>query len=445
MPVVHDSSAAVAHLLAALDTLAFVPSATGNPDVIGTSGFSALAAPPVSIAPNDSGAVEVEFSAPTVPGSVSQLYTLASDDASATIGELAASHNAQVNLVAEIGELEIGLVLDASGSMMLKPDGTPTADPAESRLSFVKSATSYFITLLGHFGDNAGRFGVAVFPNVPGVTTGSVAGLRAGHLLAGEIQNITVPNLGTTLDTAIESLTPVNSTPMGDGIALAMGESATIFRYFRGDQNSKDFNRRLMVLLSDGFRNAGTHLPDDFFDSGTGISFSDKNVVPFTVAYSTEDSIGEIQLSEIAAQSPEGLHFISADADDTVLEQGFKDALVVGLDLDSPSDPRGTLTAGSPEVRREVIITPFDSKLAFTVNWVSHDAGRLNVRLMTPDCELITPTVAQSNPDINFYSEFRHQIYTVDDNYLRNATNPANPRHGVWTIILTAPGLSGTD
>lgn len=411
------------------------------------SGFT-LSEVPNPIDPNACGNLKITFDAPNVPGLTPApganpvTYTVTSDDTTALT---AAGHNKQVSLVATTRQLEVMLVLDASGSMEHKPDGSPAGDPADSRWSKLQTAACEFLDLLGDISSDLGSFGVAVFPDV---TQTPAPFSSAGDVLSSPgYKPINQPEVNDA-KTRLLALKPQwSGTPMGDGIAQAMGYTAVSYGYFSDDSDPKQYNRRWMVLMSDGAHNGGPPDPPEFYGTGTGKSFKDKKVKVITIAYG-ESGMWEVDhalLDDIATDS-EGQP-LDAGADDAGLglSDQFIKAITAGLDLHPSIDPGGRLTAGAPEVRRPVTIMPYDTKVAFVVNWGTLDAKRINVELVTPNCEVITAKTAQADPNISYHSAPRYQIYTVNHDYLRNASAPDKPRYGTWTLIISTRGLSGED
>ncbi len=88
----------------------------------------------------------------------------------------------------------------------------------------------------------------------------------------------------------------------------------------------------------------------------------------------------------------------------------------------------------------DIIITPYDTKAVFSLNWDTPSGG-LVLELLTPTCELISPQTAGNIPGVKFNSDVRYQMYVIDGSYLRNDTNPSQPRHGVWRVIVSYPGF----
>jgi hypothetical protein len=445
-------------------TLQVANKGTGNlvvsntPGPLGTSGFE-LVSVPAAIPPGRCGNLVLRFTAPASPGQSAATFTATANPADTTVpsGNPAATHNAQVDLTAAYGQLEVTLLLDTSGSMGYKPDGTLPVAATDSRWAKLTDAAVQFLDLLGDFGDGLGSFALAIFPDITAagfppapspsaatlhgpvaISSGAIGTAKAA--IAGPLSRKPVPKGGAT--------------PIGHGIGISMGTDAGSFGHFDDTPAGIANNERWLVLMSDGAFNSGIH-PDVFYradegcagtgSAGDGESFLDKRVRAITVAYGdpavTAFEVDHALLAKIACKSAGGA--LDARADDVGLEllKQFRTAITATLALDPTSDPGGVLTSGNPEHRRTATVLPFDTRVAFVVNWVTAEAGRVTLQLLTPTCELITPQVAQADPNIGFHEHPRYLIYTVEDAYLRNAADPANPRYGDWTLVIAAPGL----
>ncbi|MGH9280790.1 MAG: vWA domain-containing protein [Acidimicrobiales bacterium] len=393
-------------------------------------GFAVTVPPAVN--PNACGNLQVTFTGPGTPGTSAADYTVASDD---TTAQLVAGHNRRVHLSTTTGRLEVVLLLDASGSMNVKPSGDPVVAATDSRWSRAVTAASQFLDLLKAFGGGLGRFGVARFPH-PTVPCPSSADIQT----AVDISSVLIDGAKGAL---AASPAPAGFTPIADGIGRAIGTVAGSFGYFESSPASQQFNRRWLVLLSDGVHNC----EPPFALLGGPNAFTNKKVLAITVGYGDPGASvyapDPAQLLAIAtASGPAGLSF-DAGPDDLGmgLLKMFRTAIAAALTLDPSTDPPGVLSPTQREVRRTVVITEYESKAAFVVNWGTADRNRVRVEIVTPNCELITPSVAQADPDIEFSGDPRYAIYTVNHDYIRNGPSPGNPRFGEWTLIVSAGTL----
>ncbi|MBT5773995.1 MAG: VWA domain-containing protein [Dehalococcoidia bacterium] len=415
---------------------------------------------PGPINPGYSSTREVEFVPPGVSGSFTLLWDVGCDDPGPVTGS--AGHNDRVEIRATSGQVEVMLLLDASGSMARKPDGTGAAAPGESRWDQLTLAAEQFLDLLDFFAGGLGRFGVAMFPDISSdaVIAPSPSSSTFPHVIGdGDTSDVPIATAAiSAAKSAIGGQTPqFGATPIGDGIGLAMGLNAGSFGLFQGPGPAVDHNRRWLVLMSDGAHNSSPPEPQDFYrtdEDGAGAgaagadeSFQDKKIKVFTIGYGTPGpSAWEVDhelLKRLTRKSGvlEADGYRSADAS-TVgdLMKAFRSALIEGLYLDPTVDPPGVVTSATPEVRRTVTVSPYDSHVAFVVDWETFDSTRVDVQLVTPLCEVITPVAANADPEFGFHSGEQYAIFTFTDVYLHPAVG--DDRAGPWTLIVTGQGLA---
>lgn len=422
------------------------------PGVVGASDFEVLAVPgPVTAgAAGDLGLV---FHAPATPGAVTGVVLdLGANDPQAAAALPA--HPTEPQLAATRGQLEVMLLLDGSGSMGYQPDGTPKVSDSDTRWAKMVAAAEQFLTLLGHFGDGQGRFGVNVFPDITDPAFPPTApSPTAAHLH--EPEDITEAAITAAIgDLDVDHIPQPRggATPIGFGIGFTMGETSGSYGDYLSLPAAKDQNRRVMVLMSDGAQNSGP-LPSIYWradegngcpDAGTaapGRSFADKKVQAITVAYGdpevTAFEVDHDLLALIACKS--GGTALDALADDAGLDllKSFRDALVNGLALDPTVDPGGILVQGAASVRRTVSVLASDQRVSFVADWVSDRRGRLRIDLLTPGCELISSD-GENGAGVSVHQGSRFVIVTVDESFLRNDADPEHPRYGEWTMIVTA-------
>jgi len=411
------------------------------------NGFSIVTVP-ADIEPNHCGDIKIKFVAPNTIGPQSQNYTInvtggttGNDTKSAQPG-----HNNQVNLKATARKLEVVMVLDGSGSMSFTPDGTGTHPPkafSDSRWGKLEDAAELFLDEIKKF---AGKGNIAIV-EFPDISKSPIPDTSARVVQT----KISIPSDPTNLKDALKEPNPIpkpgiGNTPIGTGIGNAMGTQADSFGEFE-DGNSVDINNRWIVILSDGAHNrgaAGTSDHPTFYygTAQTQTSFRGKKIKVFSVPYGDPLAVNwkadPKQMHDLAdqsdgifadASSPNGLN------NDQVLKS-FRNAITNSLAIDPSNDPGGTLTSSKPEARHIISVLPYDHRLFFVVNWDTFDAARVNVSLLTPNCELITPSVALDHPDLSYDGHSRYVMYTVEDAYLLNTADPVHPRYGNWTLII---------
>lgn len=416
---------------------------------IGGSNFEIISVPG-DILPNTCSDMEIRFNAPASPGESIEIYNIASADGLAD-SDPDKFHNRQVELHATCGKLEIVMVLDASGSMAFTPDGSAPAGVVEdSRWGKMIVAARQILDLLGFFAGNLGKIGIVIFPEItepPETYLDPTAKIiHPSDLIPSDLTSIK-----DLLDT--DENTPdagFGWTPIGKGIELAMGGTATEYGLFESSDESINYNIRWLLLMSDGAHNQRPPDPLDFYGTG-GSSFKGKKIRIAAAAYGDPGAINfppdHAQMQDIANESYDTGVYLDAGADDEGEDilKAFRSALTAQLSLDPTTDPGGVLTESVPEIKRHISVLPYDSKVAFVVNWASFDENRVHVQLMTPNCELITPEVARSSPQIQYHSHPRYAIYTFPNDYLRNASDPSKPRYGNWILIISGNGLNDGD
>ena len=412
--------------------------------------FKLLAASLSPIPPNTTSNLTIGFTAPPTVGTSTASYSVASSDA-------VASHIAPVSLSGTTQALEVTMLLDYSGSMGWLPNADPAPTVPVSRWGELTDATNHFLDLLSHFGENKGKFGIARFPAKDPLNPSTydiVAPTTIPHSMAGAQAAIAIPG-------------PTNSTPMGDGIDRVLAPATS---YFATDAASVDGNRRWLLLMSDGAHNSGTHHPYEFVAPpvGTavaGASLADKKIKAFTVAYGI-DGKSDVDLGlmkNIAQGSLDKGKVARVDQDGitaTALAAAFRTAIKDGLtNATSPSDPYGQLTSQKPQATHQILITPYDTKAVFVLNWNTPNSERMRLELISPTCDLITPESAGDDTDsdgsppgsgsgilgISYRSGNRYQMYRIDTDYLRNAADETQPRYGTWRMVVSSAELSDDD
>jgi hypothetical protein len=402
-----------------------------------------LGALPPALAPNTSAPLTITYapaSQPPPDGTVSAASTVTITPADTTAGATA-GHNQGLALTGIAQLLEVVMLLDDSGSMNDDPAGhiLPAGSPI-SRWCELQSATNQFLNFLAFFGQNKGRFGVARFPPA---APANFDIFPPTPIPAPPPANPTVTNV----QNAIAAITPFNSTPMGDGIGHVF---STATSYFQTDALSISANRRWLLLMTDGANNAGVN-PLSFVlpPGGTaapGTSLSDKKVAVFAVGYGLTGAsdVNYPLLQTLAAGSFNGGATRQVNQNGITpmtLALALRDALKAGLTPSAaPLDPTGTFFGNQAEASYHVLLSHYDTKAAFSLNWNTPNTQRLRLELITPDCQLITPENAGAGDlaGVQFVGDERFHSYLVSPDFLLNAAG-GKPRYGNWTLIITSP------
>jgi hypothetical protein len=383
---------------------------------------------PLTVAPGAAVAMAVTFSAPGTSGPTPATVTLTTNPADPGAGTT--GHNNQLAINALAQQLEVVLLLDDSGSMSWDALGNPPTSSEHSRWSELATAANDFLDFLAHFGNNHGGYGIARFP----------AGDPSNPATFDIVPFTAIPpqpSIGTAQD-AISAITPLNGTPMGDGMHRVMDKATS---YFATDQSSIDNNRRWLILMSDGAQNQGSSPTD--FTTPTDLLLQNK-ITLFAVGYGIRGySNVDLDLLTTLASASYGGQIMAVDQDGTTasdLALALRGAIKAGLTpLASSRDPSAVFLTGQDEARHDVLLTPYDGKAAFSLNWNTPDAGRLRLELLSPACEVITPENAGQGPlsQVTFRGATRYQSYYFDSDFLANPGG--QPRYGTWTMVVTRP------
>jgi len=426
---------------------------TGNLNVTAVNpalpaGFTVGTSLPLTVAPGQTQSLVLTFTAPATPpagGSTTGTVDLIAAPVDSTAGT-GGGHNKRIALAATTQQLEVVLLLDDSGSMGWDALGNPLpANAPNSRWGELVSAANQFLDLLAHFGQGRGRFGIARFPAgdplnpstfdiVPMTAIPAVAGMAAA-------------------ETAVAAITPTNGTPMGDGLNRVLAPATS---YFGPD----GFNRRWLILMSDGAYNAGTHNPMEFLappvgTAPAGTSLTERNIELFAVAYGIDghSDVNHVLMKQLADGSLAGGQVRNVDEPPAAMNLALdmRDAIKSGLTAAvSPLDPSDVFVIGSGEALHDVVLTRFDTAAAFVLSWNTPNRDRLRLELVTPRCEVITPENAGQGrfAGVTFRRTDRSQMYLIEPGFL-DAADPGDDvgaaaggsrtRYGTWTFVITSP------
>lgn len=430
-----------------------------TPDL--TSEFTLADPLPITLVPNQSQNLTINFEAPSEPPSsdgvinLPGIFNTGTDDGTGIIigrDEAAGEpgHNNTFMLSSTTHALEIAMVLDDSGSMSWDEDGSPLpAGSVLSRWHELSDAANEFLDLLAAFGFSTtstpghhGRFGVARFqPKVPGDPS-------SRDIVPPQV--ITGPGTMSSHQGEISAVEPSGSTYMGEGVRRVVNLGTG---YFVDDATPLAAKRRGIILMSDGDHNSGIH-PRDLLPD-----LLSRHIRVFSAGYGNAAAFGVNQdlLNELADGSYEG-GYGARFADNEGLNalemaKAFRTALKSGLtETSSPSDPRGVIGNGIHEQRHQVTITPYDTKAVFVLHWNTPDAKLLSLELFTPTCDRIDQEFVYEDYDyesgtgsgmkegIWFSSGNRYQMFTIDKKFLDNVKG-SYPRYGTWTLMVRASGL----
>lgn len=403
---------------------------------------------PATIGAAADGTIELQYSAAN--GLASFDVDITSDDPLGLVGNF---HNNRIEVSASIDAIGVAdtvLVLDASGSMLLRPDGlgngsAAASDPALRRrwdnlLTAVNHLTDGYIDFLKDpSGSPTSRLAIAVFPDVLNKTPGWES--RAGQLVASATVTTLTPSAVTVaLTSAGAAVEGAGLTPIGEGIGVAMGTTAASSGMFQPDVAG---HRRWMVLMTDGAHNAGTIHPSQFYLPDAVPDFVEKSVRVYTIGYATTAVTLLQDLAENALNPVDGSGLEESQFAQAAITTGFEkdltdtflDALATSIGLTPTFDPPGVLTSSAPVAIHEFHVSPFDTGVGIFVDWRTRSPHRIEVALISPRCERFDREQLEKLAEFDFRALDAYAHAYISDKALRDDGNGRH-RYGTWKLEL---------
>ena len=285
------------------------------------------------------------------------------------------SHRPQTEMDEAQGNANVMLVIDRSGSM----SGSP--------ISSAKNSANLFIDYMEA-------------EDMAGVVSFSSSARYDYHLAT------LTPEVKNSIKQKINSIYASGVTAIGSGMRYGLND---LLNY--GNPN----NPWAIVLLSDGYHNSGEN-PNNVIPS-----IKASNIQVYTVGLGS--SVDQKLLGSIADQTG-GKYYYSPT--DSQLQEIYND--IVGKII-------GWQTVFKRNVKmfiheRTPILVPIDSaidKASFGTSW---PGSNVDLVLYKPDGSMIDPSVADSDPTVEYLSGPTYKIYKV-----------TNPAPGEWTMELTATDM----
>jgi len=325
----------------------------------------------------------------------------------------------------------VALVLDTSGSMSWRGDGSRPAPLEEQRISFAKEAAKPFLELLNAYNAHKANFSIATFPShpsSPGCDAEVVTALRRINDNTKETaNNITIPGLTTE-----------NGTPLLAGVRKA----ATMF----GPESS-----RAMILLSDGYHNCPGYV-------GVGdpavtelVELLQRNSIRvFTISFGMPGDT-DIELLAHLAEATKPADFVGSQFHDVTtlsfepdtwdpwdrentpfLNAIYKDILIDALNLQAAVDPLGVIAAGET-TGQEVRINEHDQQVSFYLSWRTAQEDRLSLTIRDSSGNPVSPSAS----GVDLVGGETYRVLTVNRDYL---TQPGKVGPTPWRIEISSQG-----
>jgi hypothetical protein len=349
-------------------------------------------------------------------GKAQGLFTLASDG-NAESGHVL--HNNELSLQADIGLLEVMLVLDGSGSMAWNGDASNLTPPiGERRWDKLREGAVGFLSML--FAQTTAtatrvRVGAVVFPKITPPQD------IFGKEVLFPVSDLT-PTFIDDFDGRFEgpsALVPQGWTPMGEGLIEAVNQ-------LTGGPN----DHQAIVIVSDGASNVGT--PPATVDISTA---EDR----FAILYGTDSGINRDILIDVVDEANVIDGLVPPSSPDP-LGQALSKVAANVVGLEGTEDPPGFVTSINPVAVHDFRVTELDRDVTIWIGWQRFDRRRLTIELISPRCELVRP---RSTEAIWQRTGNTHQVIFLPENYLRGS-GPDDSRYGNWRLVVRL-GDGGSD
>jgi subtilisin family serine protease len=276
---------------------------------------------------------------------------------------------------ADTNNVDIDLVIDRSGSM-----------GSEGKMAAAQEAAKQFVDLM-HTND---MIGVVSFDNY----------IETNFSLT----TITSPDIQTQAKAAIDLLYDRGNTSIGGGLQRGQEQLATL-----GNAS----HPWAIVLLSDGLENTAPMVADVLPDI-----VASKTVV-HTVGLGSDAD--EPLMQNIASQTGGTYHFAPGPQELAGIYSTIAGAVSGQQVLFAET---GTVQSGATD-EKNVVVDSTVSEATFSISW-SNSGSTIDLTLRRPNGNIVDPSVAATDPNIDFVSGSTYQYYRVK-----------NPAAGVWAMRAT--------
>ncbi len=344
---------------------------------------------------------------------------------------------ATTTLAADGVNLFMHILMDVSGSMSWRPDGSRPAPVDEQRLSYATKALEGILEWLPRFSDNQAFVGFGSFPNR---ATNSNDPLES-------IDRITdVQKAAIALDVA--ALYADGPTPMESGIRVALTDMQT------NEPNDDDCLgagtcdfKKAILMLSDGAE--GNPVPSDA--RSTIDLLKNEAVHMYTIGYGPACPLSDTdcavdlstnydrELLQYLATKTDGA-FIEANNPDALtnldsatpveafrLKNAFKQAIAPLLGLQMVEDPIETIRRSQTK-SHEACIDERAYGATFLVDWDRRVNQGIELVLAAPTGE----TYTKNSSGVDYFESDNHAMFVLQGNLIR-----AGKGKGQWTINVT--------
>lgn len=356
---------------------------------------------------------------------------------------------------------ELVLLLDTSGSMGWKPNGTvaPIEGGSESRLGEAKRSAAKFIDILKQYTLGATSLGVAIFPGGDDPDGGCDGGYEPNYAQtlispialnnaanADNIKNSVIGCDNSDCEDGAGNPTGIgvnyNGTPIGSGLQ----EATSAFDFGVTD------HQRAIVLLSDGAWLASCTKVGTTEEAGPSQTYGpnpesnavlnpliSKNVKIYPIAYGTVGDVDVGLLNRLADKTDGDISTNSEAAQynpnqsATQLSDYFEKILEEIFALDISSDPFVEIKAGQTN-EHDVLVTSLDHKVSFSINLGKFSSDLIHISLQTPSGNVIPARDGIFGiHNVKYTRGANYKFFSVSTDPTHHSIEP-----GEWKLVVTA-------
>lgn len=353
---------------------------------------------------------------------------------------------AVVNLSVDGVNLLLQILMDASGSMKMSPDGQQSTAPSgERRIDFSKDAVREINVWLDRFSDGQALVGMSSFPNSS--ANGNVTGSGCDDpLVCIDRIELTRADIGVFVGNTTAALAANGGTPMETGINIAQAD----IKANDSDEDdclvagSCEF-RKAILMLSDGYETVPSNAVQ------TVGPLNDAGIAMYTIGYgpacpaanadcalSLGTSYNRPLLQELADRT--GGAFIEANNPDALedprdatpveafrLKNAFKQAIAPLLGIQPVEDPIETISRGQTR-SHEACIDDHAYGATFLVDWDKAQRDSIHMTLTSP----VGTIYNKSSTGVTYVDDDHFAMFVLQGDLIRGRRGA-----GVWTMNLT--------
>lgn len=209
----------------------------------------------------------------------------------------------------------------------------------------------------------------------------------------------------------------INKIYMGDLTNIYAGLE-TALNQIKG--RGETVGNEIIILLTDGVNTTGDKDPLDLIPD-----LIERGVKVYTIGMG---GYPNTELLKRIAKATGGCYFYAKNADELRIILRNMSALQTGSDIINTF--KDTITTLG-QIIKSVFVDIFNEEVTFMLEWKGSD---LDLTLKRPDGTIVDPTVAQTDPDIEYVERDKYEFYRIKE-----------PMAGEWQFIIDAIDVTGEE